>query len=219
MDRIIKGSFSAVLQIHFSRIGHTVSGYPRLLAKTLGVAAIFMSFGLSAQSISPQMMEQAKNLPRAQQEALARQYGMDLDQILGVTAGNEEQEIAMPGAPLTQRAADDESNELNDYLMFQEKYAEFQESLIEEEEELKRFGISLFDREVSTFAPTDDATVPDNYRLGPGDNLVVQLFGKDNDQYDLQVSRDGTISFPKLGPITVAGLALKCSRSYSFESG
>ena len=91
MDRIIKGCFSAVLQIHFSRIGHTVSGYSRLLAKTLGVAAIFMSFGLSAQSISPQMMEQAKNLPRAQQEALARQYGVDLDQILGVTAGNEEQ--------------------------------------------------------------------------------------------------------------------------------
>ena len=35
-------------------------------------------------------------------------------------------------------------------------------------------------REVSTFAPTDDAPVPDEYRLGVGDQLVVQLFGKEN---------------------------------------
>ena len=45
---------------------------------------------------------------------------------------------------------------------------------------LERYGVSLFDREVSTFAPTDDALVPDEYRLGVGDQLVVQLFGKEN---------------------------------------
>jgi polysaccharide export outer membrane protein len=84
--------------------------------------------------------------------------------------------------------------------------------LVEKEQELKRFGVSLFDREVSTFAPTDDASVPDNYRLGAGDNLVVQLFGKDNEQYDLQVSRDGKINFPKLGPITLAGLTFENAR-------
>ena len=83
MDRINKRCFSAEVQIRFSGIGHVVSGYSRLLFKTIGFAAIFMSVGLSAQSISPQMMEQAKNLPRAQQEALTRQYGVDLDQILG----------------------------------------------------------------------------------------------------------------------------------------
>ena len=31
---------------------------------------------------------------------------------------------------------------------------------------LQRYGAPLFDREVSTFAPTDDALVPDEYRLG-----------------------------------------------------
>ena len=212
MDRLSKDYSDAEIQIRFSGIRDAISGWPRLLAKTFGLAAIFMSVGLSAQSISPQMMEQAKNLPRAQQEALARQYGVDLDQILGVTAGKVSQEIAMPGEVLEQRTADDESSKLDDYLMFQEKYAEFQESLIEEEQELKRFGISLFDREVSTFAPTDDASVPDDYRLGAGDNLVIQLFGKDNNQYDLQVSREGKISFPKLGPITVVGLRFEDAR-------
>ena len=49
------------------------------------------------------MMEQIKNLPRAQQEALARQYGVDLDQILGGAGGNAAQEIARPGDSLEQR--------------------------------------------------------------------------------------------------------------------
>ena len=199
MDRINKRCFSAEVQIRFSGIRDAISGWPRLLAKTFGLAAIFMSVGLSAQSISPQMMEQAKNLPRAQQEALARQYGVDLDQILGGGAKNTSQEIAIPGAPLEQNNTEDDKSEA--------KVSE-----IEKEQGLERFGISLFDREVSTFAPTDDASVPDDYRLGAGDNLVIQLFGKDNNQYDLQVSREGKISFPKLGPITVAGLRFEDAR-------
>ena len=71
--------------------------------------------------------------------------------------------------------------------------------------------MSLFDREVSTFAPTDDASVPDNYRLGAGDNLVIQLFGKDNEQYDCSQSK-WNINFPKLGPITLAGLTFENAR-------
>ena len=199
MDRLSNDYSDAEIQIRFSGIRDTTKGWPRLLAKTFGLAAIFMSVGLSAQSISPQMMEQVKNLPRAQQEALARQYGVDLDQILGGGAENTSQEIAIQGAPLEQNNTEDDKSEA--------KVSE-----IEKEQGLERFGISLFDREVSTFAPTDDASVPDDYRLGAGDNLVIQLFGKDNNQYDLQVSREGKISFPKLGPITVAGLRFEDAR-------
>ena len=118
---------------------------------------------------------------------------------MGGGAENTSQEIAIPGAPLEQNNTEDDKSEA--------KVSE-----IEKEQGLERFGISLFDREVSTFAPTDDASVPDDYRLGAGDNLVIQLFGKDNNQYDLQVSREGKISFPKLGPITVAGLRFEDAR-------
>ena len=213
METLLKGYSSAVLAVQLNGIKKIIVGCMPRLAKTIVIASMLTSFGLAAQTVTPQMMEQIKNLPRAQQEALARQYGVDLDQILGGAGGNSAQEIAMPGDPLEQRTADSkEIDEYNEYLMFQEKFAEFQELQIEKEETLERFGISLFDREVSTFAPTDDASVPDNYRLGAGDNLVIQLFGKDNDQYDLQVSRDGKVSFPKLGPITVAGLTFEDAR-------
>lgn len=209
MERLLKGYSSAILALPLSVVKKSIVGCVARVAKTIVMAGMLLSFGLAAQTVTPQMMEQIKNLPRAQQEALAKQYGVDLDQILG-GGGNTVQEIARPGDSLEQPVV--EERESDEYLMFQEKFAEFQKIQIKKEEDLKRFGISLFDREVSTFAPTDDSSVPDSYRLGAGDNFVIQLFGKDNEQYNLQVSRDGKISFPKLGPITVAGLTFEDAR-------
>ena len=89
-------------------------------------------------------------------------------------------------------------------------------SQIEQRKELRdegrRFGEAIFDREVSTFAPTDDAPVPANYVLGPGDELTVSLFGARNQQFTLSLSRDGTLNFPELGPIRLAGLTFERAR-------
>ncbi|MEJ6707439.1 MAG: hypothetical protein QNK92_01180, partial [Amylibacter sp.] len=136
------------------------------------------------------MMQQLQSMPRAQQEALAKQYGIDLDQVLGGGgAKGANSDIAMPGEPLEQRTLlDIDLDSEQNYQLFQIKFAEFEKSLIKEKEEVKRFGVSLFDQDISTFAPTDDASVPDNYRLGAGDQLAIQLFGTENDQYDLQVT-------------------------------
>ena len=50
-----------------------------------------------------------------------------------------------------------------------------------------------------------DAPVPAEYIVGAGDQLSVQLYGSQNRNLKLVVGRDGRISFPELGPITVAG--------------
>ena len=182
------------------------------LLKSLPLIVTLVSVGAAAQTISPQMLQQLKSMPRAQQEALAKQYGVDLDQVLG-GAKDTGAAIATPGEPLEQAELGRPDAEAQErYELFQEKFAEFEKTLIKEEETIERYGMALFDREVSTFAPTDDASVPDNYRMGAGDNLVVQLFGTETDQYDLQVARDGQISVPKLGPITIAGLTYEDAR-------
>ena len=41
-----------------------------------------------------------------------------------------------------------------------------------------RYGRTLFSREVSTFAPTDDAPVPESYRLGVGDQVLSSFLVK-----------------------------------------
>ncbi len=70
---------------------------------------------------------------------------------------------------------------------------------------LQPFGYDLFKGASSTFAPIDDVPVPSDYIVGPGDQLVVQLYGSQNRTLRLTVGRDGRVSFPELGPIEVAG--------------
>jgi polysaccharide biosynthesis/export protein len=78
---------------------------------------------------------------------------------------------------------------------------------------LKPFGYDLFDHPVSTFAPATNVPVPTEYRVGPGDELEVQLFGNRNDNLTLIVGRDGRVSFPELGPISVGGMTFESVRS------
>ncbi|WP_233077986.1 SLBB domain-containing protein [Rheinheimera soli] len=72
----------------------------------------------------------------------------------------------------------------------------------------RRFGMAMFDAEISTFAPIDNAPVAENYRLGPDDIVLLQLFGKQNSSDELKVSRTGTVSLPEIGPVNVNGLTV-----------
>lgn len=72
--------------------------------------------------------------------------------------------------------------------------------------DLQQFGYDIFNRAPSTFAPVAGIPVPPNYQIGPGDNIIVQLFGKRNVEYKLVVTRDGNILIPEYGPVKVAGL-------------
>jgi protein involved in polysaccharide export with SLBB domain len=71
---------------------------------------------------------------------------------------------------------------------------------------VKPFGYDLFDRPSAELRPATDIPVPTDYVIGPGDTLYVQLFGSQNDESFLTVSREGVINFPEIGPLTVSGL-------------
>jgi protein involved in polysaccharide export with SLBB domain len=73
------------------------------------------------------------------------------------------------------------------------------------DEALKPFGYDLFTDAPSTFVPATDIPVPPDYVIGPGDQLRVQLFGSTNRTLTLTVGRDGQVSFPEIGPISVGG--------------
>ena len=79
---------------------------------------------------------------------------------------------------------------------------------------LPRYGEFLFDDEVTTYAPVDNAPVPDNYRVGVGDSLNVLLYGTENNELELIVDRNGNINFPKLGNLSVAGMTFGEIREY-----
>jgi protein involved in polysaccharide export with SLBB domain len=71
---------------------------------------------------------------------------------------------------------------------------------------LSVYGRQLFDNVPSTFAPMDHIPVPADYAIGPGDELLIRLWGKIDFDTSVTVDRNGQISIPKVGTLNVAGL-------------
>ena len=71
---------------------------------------------------------------------------------------------------------------------------------------LQPFGYDVFRSNSAGFDPVTTGPVPPDYVLGPGDNVRVQLFGNVNGIYEFEVSRDGVLNLPELGPVNVVGL-------------
>ena len=163
------------------------------------VAALFL-MGSQAQAItpSPQMIEQFKNLPASEQQRLARQYGIDPSMLGGSNASQPKVDNPQVVQPRVTNEVVDHSVDATDELNFSQD---------KQKGELTRFGYELFQGEPTTFAPMTDVPVPSEYLVGPGDRIKVQLFGKENKEYDLVINREGSIQFPELGPISVAGLS------------
>ena len=70
-----------------------------------------------------------------------------------------------------------------------------------ESDTIKPFGYDLFASDPSTFAPGNEVPIPSDYRIGPGDVVEIQLFGQRNESYSLEISSEGMIRFPGIGPI------------------
>ena len=50
---------------------------------------------------------------------------------------------------------------------------------------------------------------PSDYRLGPGDDLIINLFGASEITYSVQISRNGNVKFDKLAPVYLSGLSIR----------
>src|SRR5579863_1845701 len=79
---------------------------------------------------------------------------------------------------------------------------------------LQVFGRKLFDEVPTTFAPLDRIPVPSNYVLGPGDELLIHVWGKIDLDTRVTVDRNGQIFVPTVGTLTVAGLRYEQLQSF-----
>lgn len=167
------------------------------LFKTCVLAALLAALPVSAVTPSPAMMAQFKNLSPAEQQRLAKQYGINLPSgSMGSSAQQAEPEVLVPQqqSPIIEN--------------IDTQFGQYQKELTEEEKANQRFGMTMFNSQISTFAPVDNAPVPENYRLGPDDILLLQLFGKQNSSEELIVGRDGSVNLPEIGPVNVSGLSV-----------
>lgn len=161
----------------------------------------------SSYTPTPAQIEQFKSLPKAEQERLARQFGFDLRQLQSdVTAQSSLVEPAQTDAQPRRSVEPYEPTGLTQLPAHPPAIGQEQGISRKPSKALKAFGYDLFQNNASAFQPNIDIPVPADYIVGPGDTFVVQLYGKQNAQYSLEVSREGVIQFPEIGPISLAGL-------------
>jgi protein involved in polysaccharide export with SLBB domain len=68
------------------------------------------------------------------------------------------------------------------------------------------YGVNLFRNPPSTFAPVNNVPVTPDYVIGPGDELLIQVWGQVTLNTRLTVDRAGGIYIPQVGALHVAGL-------------
>lgn len=88
--------------------------------------------------------------------------------------------------------------------------AQLVKQLLAEREKSKRqvFGRNIFNNKNLTFEPSMNIATPQNYRLGPGDAVIIDVYGASQKSINSTVSPDGDIVIEGFGPIQVSGLTV-----------
>ena len=88
-----------------------------------------------------------------------------------------------------------------------------QKELEEGKSEKKVFGRDIFNNEELTFEPAMNIATPDNYVLGAGDAVLIDIYGASQKTVEGTVSPDGFVVVEGFGPIQVAGLTVSQANS------
>ena len=75
------------------------------------------------------------------------------------------------------------------------------------------FGHDIFNRRLLSFEPNMNLATPSRYVLGPGDVVVVEIYGASQRSMQLTVSPEGEITVPGYGPIQVSGLSVESANA------
>lgn len=82
-----------------------------------------------------------------------------------------------------------------------------------QEEGKKVFGRDIFNNKSLTFEPQMNIATPQNYVLGPGDMVIIDIYGDTQESQQIEVSPDGDVVVPNYGPVHVSGLSVAAAQS------
>lgn len=103
----------------------------------------------------------------------------------------------------------DEWNDMRDELdEFVPDTAALLEKLMMEKTKRKVFGRNIFNNKNLSFEPNMNIATPQNYRLGPGDAVFIDIYGASQKTIECTVSPDGFVTIDGYGPVEVSGLTV-----------
>ena len=107
-------------------------------------------------------------------------------------------------------------NDRKTYSKYDRNFSELDENKGLEEEEYEKekdrtkkvFGRDIFNNKLLSFEPNMNIATPSNYVLGPGDQVVINIYGGSQSEQTLTISPEGTVVVPNYGPIHLSGLTV-----------
>lgn len=169
-----------------------------LLLATFGF--LLLSFSALAQSISPDMIEKAKAAGVSQQQIDAAMKQQS------ATAGSTPTVKPVMSSTAVDRNVKGDS-------IYKSNAANVNAAPSEVLKKAMVFGREIFSQKNLTFAPNLNLATPRSYRLGPGDELMINIYGSSEDNITQKISADGRIVIPTLGPVSLAGLTIEGAES------
>ena len=90
------------------------------------------------------------------------------------------------------------------------------EQLIAERDKNKKkvFGRDIFNNKELSFEPNMNIATPQNYRLGPGDAVFIDIYGASQKTVQSTVSPDGTVTIEGYGPVNVSGMTVSQANAH-----
>ena len=76
------------------------------------------------------------------------------------------------------------------------------------------YGRNIFTNDKLSFEPDFNMATPQNYRLGPGDEIIIDIWGASEDIIRKEISPDGSINVPGLGVISLNGMNIADAKEY-----
>ncbi len=199
-------NFYALMIITTKKIVNKLS---QVLTKITFPLITFSAIAFSIQAFSYQVsqaqIEQFKKLPPSQQQALAKSMGVDINAIKGQLSAKGDASEMHENTQHYPRGT--EFDEQGNPIENKNENKDEDEEKFEQVKELEPFGYDVFANAPQTFAPTMDIAIPASYIVAPGDKISLQVFGKESNELELEVNREGQLVFPQYGPFTVAGLS------------
>lgn len=90
----------------------------------------------------------------------------------------------------------------------------YQEIVDDTPDSLKVYGRDIFRNRNLNFAPSENLATPRNYRLGPGDEVIIDIFGANQTTLRSEISPEGSINVDVLGPLYLSGMTVDEANTY-----
>ena len=76
------------------------------------------------------------------------------------------------------------------------------------------FGRNIFNNKLLSFEPNMNIATPQNYVLGPGDQIIIDIYGASQKSIQAQVNPEGNVILPDYGPVKVTGLTVAAAQNH-----